>query len=327
MVTSWTLTIWYRLITRAGEPIPARGTPRYNITFRRIFICVVSLYLLYTIYEAYHILTQQPTFYDLLSLPHDVDPRTLKSRFRRLTIQYHPDKVGAQGAEHFVTLKQAYDVLLDPVQRFAYDRFGADILDWEHCHSTRDYIFRGALALAPYYGGTLVFLVILSVLGKFETGRYWRFLALTLLLVFEGTMMTRPYAVITTLPFTKPLLAFEHAVLARKIVLTSFIALGQLGPSLMKQETLVGDGKEALERKLVQLDVLSRFMEAEAAKAQRTEFLPFEGDPEGEKEVQRKMGDWLVEMQIRDDPEVRDAMGNVLRRKRQGVPAGAKGTK
>ena len=327
MATSWAVTIWYRLITRAGEPIPTRGTPRYNRTFRRVFICVVSLYLLYTIYEAYHILTKQPTFYDLLSLPHDVDPRTLKSRFRRLTVQYHPDKAGAQGAEHFVTLKQAYDVLSDPVQRFAYDRFGADILGWKHCRSTRDYVLRGAQALAPYYGATLVFLVILSVLGKFETGRYWRFLALTSLLVFEGTLITRPHAVITSLPLMKPLLAFEHALLARKVVLTSFIALGQLGPSLMGQQALLGDGKEALERKLVQLDVLSRFVEAEAAKAQRTEFLPFEEDPGSEREVQRKMEDWLVEMQIREDPEVRDAMGNVLRRKRQGVPAGAKGTK
>ena len=51
------------------------------------------------------------------------------------TIRFHPDKVSAAdrpAAEaRFVHLKIARDVLTDPVKRFAYDRFGPDILDGE----------------------------------------------------------------------------------------------------------------------------------------------------------------------------------------------------
>lgn len=69
-------------------------------------------------------------------------------------------------------LKQAYDVLKDPVKRFAYDRFGPEVMGWQHCSTTYDYLVGGATAMVPYYAGSLGFLVILSVLGKAEFGRY-----------------------------------------------------------------------------------------------------------------------------------------------------------
>lgn len=69
-------------------------------------------------------------------------------------------------------LKQAYDVLKDPVKRFAYDRFGPDVIEWQHCSTMYDYLVGGATTMMPYYAGSLGILVILSVLGKAEFGRY-----------------------------------------------------------------------------------------------------------------------------------------------------------
>ncbi|KAF8254074.1 chaperone J-domain-containing protein [Wilcoxina mikolae CBS 423.85] len=324
LITTWTLKIFYRLMTRAGDPLPPANSPRYLRAHKRVFITVVSLYLLYTIYESYHTLTQSPTFYDLLSLPPSVSPATLKSRFRRLTVLFHPDKAGVDSADHFVHLKLAYDTLSDPTKRFAYDRFGPEILEWKHCSSVYDYVLRGAQGLIPYYAATGL-LLVLSVLGKFELGRWWRFLVLTGLMVGEATLVSRPYQVMPDIPFVKPLLAFEQAVLMRKVCVTCFIAFNQLGPFLVGGERKkMGEG--GLEGKLEQLMVMAGVVEVEAAKAQHVEFIPFaEGD--GKQEVERKMRDWLVELTVRNDPEVRDAMGNAKSRRRMGVPAGAKGTK
>ncbi|KAA8904568.1 hypothetical protein FN846DRAFT_779565 [Sphaerosporella brunnea] len=324
--STWIVYLWYRIITRAGDPMPQPGTPRYVHAHRRVFALVVSLYLLYTIYEAYLNLIQTPNFYDLLSVPYTVTPQELKSRFRRLTVLYHPDKVGAQGAEKFVRLKLAYDTLSDSTTRFAYDRFGTAILEWKHCTTLYDYVQHGVLALIPSYALSLIVLVILSVLGKFELGRWWRYYVFIALATFELTLMSRPYTVLPDIPFVKPLLAFEAVELARKIALTSFIALNQLGPSLMKDNP-AASATQALEARLGQLVGLAGFVEKEAAMIQHTELLPFEQDAAVMKRVERRVGEWLVENQVRNDPEVRDALGKALQRRRQGAPAGARGTK
>ena len=69
-------------------------------------------------------------------------------------------------------LKSAQDVLADSTKRFAYDRFGPDILNWQHVSSIRDYIFVGAQAAVPLYGGSALVMVILSLVGYLQWGRY-----------------------------------------------------------------------------------------------------------------------------------------------------------
>ena len=51
----------------------------------------------------------------------------IKSAFRRLAAQHHPDKnPGDDGAhQRFKELNAAYQILSDPQKRAAFDRFGA----------------------------------------------------------------------------------------------------------------------------------------------------------------------------------------------------------
>ena len=51
---------------------------------------------------------------------------------------------------------------------------------------------------------------------------------------------------------------------------------------------------------------------------------PFVGDEPGTNELRGRIRDWLVNNTIRADPEVRDAMGRALGRRRAGAPHGAK---
>ena len=65
-------------------------------------------------------------FYELLEVERTADERVLKSAYRRLAMQYHPDRNpgSAEAEAKFKAISEAYDCLKDPQKRAAYDRFG-----------------------------------------------------------------------------------------------------------------------------------------------------------------------------------------------------------
>ncbi|PHP68975.1 molecular chaperone DnaJ [Zhengella mangrovi] len=65
-------------------------------------------------------------FYETLGVARGADEKELKSAFRKLAMQYHPDRnPGDEEAERkFKEVGEAYEVLKDPQKRAAYDRFG-----------------------------------------------------------------------------------------------------------------------------------------------------------------------------------------------------------
>ncbi|NJC33002.1 molecular chaperone DnaJ [Sphingomonas jejuensis] len=65
-------------------------------------------------------------YYELLGVERTADGQTIKSAYRKLAMQYHPDKnAGCKDSEaKFKAVSEAYDCLKDPQKRAAYDRFG-----------------------------------------------------------------------------------------------------------------------------------------------------------------------------------------------------------
>lgn len=64
-------------------------------------------------------------YYEILGVPKNASPDDLKSAFRRLARQYHPDvNKAADAEEKFKEINEAYAVLSDTDKRAAYDRFG-----------------------------------------------------------------------------------------------------------------------------------------------------------------------------------------------------------
>jgi molecular chaperone DnaJ len=65
-------------------------------------------------------------FYETLGVTRSAVDAELKSAYRKLAMQYHPDRNnGDREAEHrFKEINEAYDVLKDEQKRAAYDRFG-----------------------------------------------------------------------------------------------------------------------------------------------------------------------------------------------------------
>jgi molecular chaperone DnaJ len=64
-------------------------------------------------------------FYKLLGVPRDAGEDVLKKAYRKLAMEFHPDRNGAPGAEEkFKEITEAYEILRDPQKRAAYDRYG-----------------------------------------------------------------------------------------------------------------------------------------------------------------------------------------------------------
>jgi len=59
--------------------------------------------------------------YEVLCIPVDADDGMIRSAFRRLARRYHPDAGSGSSSEKFWELTDAYETLLDPARRTAYD--------------------------------------------------------------------------------------------------------------------------------------------------------------------------------------------------------------
>jgi molecular chaperone DnaJ len=70
-------------------------------------------------------------YYELLGVQRDADGGAIKSAYRRLAMECHPDRTGGckENEARFKAITEAYECLKDPQKRAAYDRFGHAAFD------------------------------------------------------------------------------------------------------------------------------------------------------------------------------------------------------
>jgi molecular chaperone DnaJ len=72
-------------------------------------------------------LKQKRDYYEVLGVTREAAEQEIKSAYRRLALQHHPDRNPGnqeEAGEKFKEITEAYSVLADPQKRSAYDRFG-----------------------------------------------------------------------------------------------------------------------------------------------------------------------------------------------------------
>src|SRR5260370_4705954 len=70
--------------------------------------------------------TKKRDYYEVLGLGRNASEEEVKRAYRKLAVKVHPEKNpdDPHAEEKFKELGEAYDVLIDPDKRAAYDRFG-----------------------------------------------------------------------------------------------------------------------------------------------------------------------------------------------------------
>ena len=106
-------------------------------------------------------------YYDILGLSRGASEQDIKSAFRRLAKDCHPDRnAGDKGAEtKFKELNEAYEALRDPQKRAAYDQFGHAAFDGQGG--------RGAHGFGPDFASSMSD-IFDDLFGEFMGGRRGR---------------------------------------------------------------------------------------------------------------------------------------------------------
>lgn len=332
--TSFLQTLYYKLTIRVGEPTPQPGTHLYASHHRRIRIFVLCLYLFYTLVQGLYDIRLAGDFYTGLDVtPYSTD-REVKARFRRLAAKFHPDKVSQSGdaspvAEAlFVYYKLASDTVLDPVKRFAYDRFGPTIVQTQqpNLKTIRDYVYLGLRSLVPEYAVGAVSLVALNYFYFPKWGQYWRLYAISTLIFIELYFLTHsfdPPSMVTQLGktchnvlpdlFPPHLLPFQVLSLVRKLSISLNIFISQLAPPAVRSKV---EEDRQTEQQIAHLSQAATRLDQEAQGLLNFGFAPFKGDAEKVTILRKGMKDGVIQGVVRNNPEVKSAVRRVLDRRR-----------
>lgn len=195
--------------------VVVKENERAQTHYRWARIGVIVAYLVWSLWSSYSTVFNTPNFYTSLQLPVGValeetlgagaegfdgagvnfsngarEVVNLKSHWKRLARVYHPDKVGPAGEERFIAMRGAYEVLSDPVKRYAYDRyvsglsvlpglvetklsicmcrFGPDVAQWTKCSTAREFMMEGLSKSVGFYGISVASLLLFSYMQKNE---------------------------------------------------------------------------------------------------------------------------------------------------------------
>ncbi|KAK8865933.1 hypothetical protein IAR55_001082 [Kwoniella newhampshirensis] len=305
-------------------PPSPRHTSTYVRNYRLVFTGVVCVWLAYSFFTDEDKI-KGDDWYALLGVGRDVDDDGLRRAFRSLSRLHHPDRAGAGNDDRFILIRRAYETLSDPVKRYAYDRFGPQILDWKSA-SVREYIHTGLARSVGFYLVSGGIMLLLALLGRVQDGSYWRQTLFALLLTLELTLILCPTSSSTLLlpAFLRPLLyilprrstsqpQFKQIDLLHRVFTSLSVGITQLAAAWAEPiERRTGTEEEW--RRVVGM---LRGLEMDSITGFQSEVVPLlsSGNAKNiETLIQGEMEDVVIQRSISTHPEVRHAWQTALSR-------------
>jgi molecular chaperone DnaJ len=90
------------------------------------------------------VMTEKRDYYEVLGVSRQSDPGEIKKAFRKLALDFHPDRnPSPEAAEKFREAQEAYAILSEPEQRSRYDQFGHAGIRGQTGFNNMDDIFSG----------------------------------------------------------------------------------------------------------------------------------------------------------------------------------------
>lgn len=203
---------------------PKPGTPAFSRHYRIAYAVVVLGFLTYNLIEAYR--AMPPNFYNILDAHLDFTEDELTKANRAFARKNHPDRGGADDV--FIQGRLAYDVLKEPVIRFAYDRFGPEVATWTSCKTRREFLRYGLIQSVGYYVVTGVGLLVWSSMSP-STVNFWRYLFFLISLLTEFTLIVNPVPPLWSLIFPGHV-QYQHIQFLHQLSIFFSVALARVAP-------------------------------------------------------------------------------------------------
>lgn len=286
---------------------PRPGSKKHKRDYNIIHIIVILLYISYNFYESIYSTPKAPNYYKTLGVTRDFTTQQLKSNYRKLSLKYHPDKQEPgnykAAQEKYIFIRMAYEVLQNPVQLTAYEKFGPTALDCKSCKTERDYLYYMIPAYIMHHAMTGLMLFIFFVLFGKGYGRYWRFL------IYFGTAAFEANILLTNndpISFILPsLLVFEKIEIIRQMNVTFFIAMSHIGPSLFPERN------RDIRAGLQQLNKLNQALDQQSCIQFVQGYEPFANSPDMMNLLQQRMGKLTTDMRLFKFQEMQQVINNI----------------
>ncbi|ODN84457.1 hypothetical protein L202_00404 [Cryptococcus amylolentus CBS 6039] len=308
-------------------PPAPKGSPTYARNYRVAFTGVICVWQAYTLAKGG---LGGEGWYGLLGVTKSADEDDLKKAFRLIARQHHPDRAGPGSDDFFIAARKAYETLSDPVKRYAYDRFGPQIVDWKAA-SVREYIYTGLQGSLGFYIVSVIIMFALAIVGKARAGSYWVHTLFASLLAIELSLILSPalYAPSALVTFFIPrqLLAmpqYLQIALLHRLFTALSITITQLA-GIWGGDSSLSKAREKQEWQLLN-DMLVR-MNEQAQEEFHADIIPLisTGNPDQMSElIQDSMENVLYDRILQSHPQIRDTYREARIRAYQSLPGPAR---
>ena len=105
-ITSFLQSQYYWLRKRSSKSVPKPSTPAFKRDYNFIYCIVIGAYLAYCVISVFY--SNQLNYYTFFGTTRKAfDPKELRSKYRSLSLQLHPDKnPSEEAAKKFAEIKK-----------------------------------------------------------------------------------------------------------------------------------------------------------------------------------------------------------------------------